>query len=504
MSLNATTETIWRKAAPQKNNYPSLTGEHSADVVVIGGGITGLTSAMLLKNAGKKVILLEQGQLGEGTTGSTSAHLTAVVDSRYSAISKSFGIGTARRVARSMMSAIDKIEKIQADLGIDCDFKRVPGYFYTENEKDVAAVKEEFQATKKVGLPVHLEEKAPLPFPTLSAFRTDDQAQLQPLSYIYGIAREIDGEGSSIFENSKVKEVRDGEPCVVYTENGHVRADDVVMATHIPIGFNVLQTELQNYRSFILTARVAGQIPEGLYWDTEDPYHYIRSYMRNDEQLLVFGGKDHKVGLASSQESFARLEDYVRHHFDVIAIEAKWSAQFHDPTDGLPYIGKSPFSQHVYIGTGYSGDGLTFGTLAAMTISNLIVHGYDEYDDMYQPARLNFSAAQNILKKNFDVARYFITDRIKVRTTKDVEGLKPGEACVIRNGRSYLAVYRSESGEIKSLSAVCSHMKCIVHWNDAEKTWDCPCHASRFNVDGERIDGPAIEGLKKLDWQSIS
>ncbi|MFW7379865.1 MAG: FAD-dependent oxidoreductase [Oligoflexus sp.] len=492
---------LWRNTTHALSGYPPLEGEKETDVVVIGAGITGLTTSLLLKRAGQRVIVLEKEHIGSGTTGSSSAHLTNLVDARYSKLIKTFDVGTSRRVARSIMSAIDQIEDLQHELNIDCEFKRVPGYFYAEDERDNDEITLEFEAAKRSGLAVTMEEKAPLPFANTSAFRVDGQAQFHPIKYLDGLAREVNSGESAIHENTRVVEIHDRDPCEIITEKGRIIANHVVLATHIPLGINLLQSELHSYRSFIITAKVAGSLPEGLYWDTQDPYHYIRAYQNGDEQIVIFGGKDHKVGEGSSKASFEKLEEYIRHRFDVTEILNKWSAQFHDPTDGLPFIGKNPFGLNVYIATGFQGDGLTFGTLSGMILSSMIVHGHHEYDDLYEPKRLKLSTAPNFLQKNFSVAKHFIGDRINLKSGKAVDELLQGEGCVIKEGRSYLAVYRDTNDELKTLSAVCPHMKCIVQWNDAEKSWDCPCHASRFSVDGKKMEGPAMDNLKKVDWQ---
>lgn len=491
---------IWDLAAASRKRYPALSGDLETDVCVVGAGITGLTAALLLKKAGRRVVVVEKEQIGAGTTGGTSAHLTNVVDFRYSSLAQSYGAESARRVAESMTYAINLIERLSQEYGIDCAFQRVPGYYYAEEDDGVPDVQEEFEAARGAGLQVALLDQAPLPFPTRAAFRTEHQAQFQPMDYLAGLAKAIDGDGCALYEQTAVTRVDDGSPCVLHTNRGQIRAREVVQATHTPLGINFLHSKLDIYRSFVLAARVREEVPDGLYWDTQSPYHYIRTFHRGSDKFVIMGGEDHKVGDNVSRRSFQALEDYARAHFSVEHIEARWSAQFYAPTDHLPFIGKNPLGDHVYIATGYSGDGLTFGSLAGSMICNLIQQGHDAYEDLYHPGRVRLTGASDFIRKNIQVTRDFIADRLLQPSSRYVDRLAKGEGCVIRDGSSYVAVYRDTGGNLRTYSAICPHMRCVLRWNDNERSWDCPCHGSRFDTDGQLVEGPATMQLEPVSW----
>lgn len=490
---------IWELASPSRRQYPPLPGDVETDVCVVGAGITGLTTALLLKQAGRRVILVEKDHLGAGTTGGTSAHLTNVVDFRYNSLAQSYGSANARRVAESMTFAINLIERLSLQYGIDCAFQRVPGYYYTEHD-DTLEVQEEYQAAHGAGLQVTLLDEAPLPFPTQAAFRAEHQAQFQPMDYLAGLAKAFDGDGCALYEQTAVTHVDDGSPCVLQTNRGQIRAQEVVLATHTPLGINFLHSKLDVYRSFVLAARVQENVPDGLYWDTQSPYHYLRTFQRGSDRLVIIGGKDHKVGENLSRRSFQELEDYARAHFSVEQIEACWSAQFYDPTDHLPLIGKNPLGRHVYIATGFSGDGLTFGSLAGAIICNLILQGQDAYEDLYNPGRMRLTGASDFIRKNAQVTRDFIADRLLQPSSRVIQNLAKDQGCVIRAGGSYVAAYRDPEGSLKTYSAICPHMKCVLRWNDSGRSWDCPCHGSRFNTDGQLVEGPATMQLEPVAW----
>ena len=492
---------IWETTSHATRAYAPLKGDIETDVCVVGAGITGLTTALLLKQAGRRVTLVEKDRIGAGTSGGTSAHLTSLVDFDYQQLIQSYGVENARRVARSLMSAIDLIEELQTGLGIDCAFKRIPGYYYTETPADVASVRDEFEGAERCGVPVRLLDKAPLPFSTASAFLVQDQAQFQPMDYLQGLARALEGGGCSLHEQTPVTDVSDGSPCELRTPQGVIRAQTVVLATHTPLGMNILQSKLNSYRSFVLAARVKDLPEEALFWDTAEPYHYIRTYRQGNQAMVIVGGKDHKVGHGNSDDSFRALEAYTRTHFEVETIEARWSAQFYDPTDHLPMIGKNPLGRHVYVATGFSGDGLTFGTLAGRMIADQIVTGSSDYEDLYNPSRVGLAGAGEFIKKNFHVTQQFVMDRVTTPTAKKIAQLQKEEGCVVRDGTSYLAAYRDVTGDLRTYSAICPHMKCVLHWNQGEKSWDCPCHGSRFDVAGNQVDGPATGGLEPIQWK---
>jgi glycine/D-amino acid oxidase-like deaminating enzyme/nitrite reductase/ring-hydroxylating ferredoxin subunit len=490
---------LWKDIASPKAPGIRLEGNKEAEVVVIGGGITGLTTAMILAEAGRKVILLEALRIGDGTTGYSSCHLTTDIDEEYRSISTDFDEEITKIVAESRKAGIGFIEKTSRDKNINCDFKRVPGYWYTEVAEDISKLREEFAVASKAGLEVSLVNSVPLPFPVKQGLRFDNQAQFHAQKYLNGIAGFLESKGCELFENSLVNHIDEKDDYYwVKTSSGMVKAKKIILATHLPVFFNVLQMVSAPYRSYMIAARLHNEnYPEGLFWDTAEPYHYIRSYTDEHGPLILVGGADHKTGdEEASKQSFHDLEKYTRARFDVKEIAYRWSAQFYEPADGLPYIGRTMFSKNAYVATGFSGDGLVYGTIAAMLISDMILEKENKWLRAYDSRRFTPAAsAFEFIKENADVFRHFISDRNA--DTFQLSDVKPGEGKIVKINGEKLAVARDEHNELHALSPVCTHMKCFVQWNYAEKSWDCPCHGSRFNLDGEVIYGPAVKELEK-------
>ena len=418
---------VWQGSV-QEVSFPRLEQDIEADVAVVGAGITGVTAATLLAHGGKRVVLLEADRVGAGTTGNTSGHLTTMPDRRYSTLLQTFGEKAAKGVRRSMQAALDLVESLATE---GDRFSRLPGYLYTEAEEDVASLEGELEAAQRVGLEATFVRDVPLPFATRGGVRVENQAQFQPLAYIQRLAQALFTDGSQVFEHSPVVELTDGEPCEVRTLDGTVRAKDVVLATHLPLGVNVLQTEAAPYRSYVMGVTLREEPFAGLFWDTAEPYHYTRPYAYNGENVLIVGGADHKTGEGDTEENFRRLETYVREHFDVEAVRYRWSSQLYEPADGLPYIGASPFAEHVYVGTGYSGDGLTFGSLAGLMLSRDLLGEPNPWRDLYSPGRFTPTAsAKDWLSENLDVAKRLIGDHTQWGGG-DFGEVGPGEGKVV-------------------------------------------------------------------------
>jgi Rieske Fe-S protein len=346
---------------------------------------------------------------------------------------------------------------------------------------------------------VSLEDKVPLPFPVKKGLRFSNQAQFHSQKYLNGLAAYIRSKGVEIYENSLVNHVEEKDDYYwVKTPDGMVKAKQIVLATHLPIFFNVLQMVSAPYRSYMIAVRLnSNNYPEGLFWDTAEPYHYIRTYMDEKGPLLLVGGADHKTGSEEeSKKSFQDLEKYTRERFDVKEIVYEWSAQYYEPADGLPYIGRTLFSHNAYVATGFSGDGLVYGTIAAMLISDMILEKENKWIKAYDSRRFTPAAsAYEFIKENAHVFKHFITDRSV--DTGQLSDVKSGEGKIVKINGEKLAVARDEHNELHALSPVCTHMKCFVQWNYAEKSWDCPCHGSRFNIHGEVLYGPAVKELEK-------
>ena len=479
--------------------YPPLVGERHVDVAVIGGGITGLTAALYLKQAGKQVAVVESGVIGAGTTGGTTGHLDVMPDQGMTELIRDFGEGAAREITNIRRAAIARIERWCEEFGIDCDFHRVPAYYYTEHEQHARQVESEQEAARKVGVEPVLLHEIGLPFPIATATRIDRQARFHSLRYLEGLARQVHGENATIYEQTRAEPPQDGSPCRVKTPGGQLLATDVILATHSAyLGISQFDMRQAPYQSYAIALRVHDQVPDALYWDDEQPYHYIRLASSDDPHLLIIGGADHKTGQADGRQQFDRLAEYAAKRFRIQSVEQRWSAEFFEPADGVPFIGRVPRTEHLYLGTGYSGTGLTYGTAAGMLLTDLLLGRASPDIEVFSPSRLKlWAAAPELISENLDVARRYIADRFGADKLDSLEQLTPGEGRRADFEGAPCALYREDSGPIHVLSAMCPHAGCHVQWNSAEKTWDCPCHGSRFSATGERLYGPSPADLER-------
>lgn len=495
---------------------PRVTQSLRTSVCVIGAGIAGMTTAYLLARAGRAVVVIDDGQIGGGETGRTTAHLTAALDDRYYQIQKLHGQEGARLAAESHTAAVARIESIASQEDIDCDFERVDGYLFLgdshKNELD-----RELAAAHRAGLAdVEMVDRAPLDFwNTGPALRFPRQAQFHPLKYLNGLTRAILRDGGQIFCFTHAEKIEDGEPCRVTTSEGHViTADHVVVATNTPVNdWVILHTKQSAYRTFVIGARIPrGSVPHGLYWDTQDPYHYIRVQevdSRLDpartEEILIVGGEDHKTGQEDdADERFKSLEDWTRKRFPMVeSVDFKWSGQIIEPVDYMAFIGKNPGTdEHIYIATGDSGNGMTHGTIAGILLTDLVLGRPNPWQMLYDPSRKKLRATPEFVKQNLNVAAQY-GDWATKGEVASLDDIAPGTGTVLRRGTKKIAVYRDDQGNIHQRSAVCTHLYCIVDWNTAERTWDCPCHGSRFDAYGNVVNGPAITSLAEVEEEEI-
>lgn len=497
-----TNEAVW-SGADFLTSYPSLSGDIHADVAIVGAGITGLSTAYHLSRAGKKVVLLEQFRVGMGTTGSSTGNLYAPIDERLSSISSKHGEETARMVAESRMAAIDFIEQRVQEFNIDCEFQRVPWHLFTTSEtsSENSQIEKEKETAVKAGLSVNEAPRAGFPFPVDNILTIQQQAQFNPLKYVQQLAAAIVNQNCQIFEHTQVTKTEEGEPCVLHTMNGTITADKVVMATHSPKGVYGVHTAMEPYREFAMAVRLKGDLPPaGVYWHVQPGSQYsIRPYREKDNNYLLVLGEPYKVGTKTDNEKLVeKLEDYLHRHFEVEAIEYIWAAQNYKPADNLPYIGTSPMESNTYIATGFSADGLTYGTLAGMIISDSILERENPWGKIYDPKRFTpVASAVKLAKENLSVAGHLLKDYLFYGEADEIREIKKGEGKTIKIDGDHLAAYRDDEGRVHIVSGVCTHMGCVVHWNNGEKSWDCPCHGSRFSVDGKVLEGPAYTGLAK-------
>jgi glycine/D-amino acid oxidase-like deaminating enzyme/nitrite reductase/ring-hydroxylating ferredoxin subunit len=498
---------VWSATTPLVS-FPRLDGDARADVVIVGAGIAGMTTAYLLTRMGRSVLVLDDGPVGGGMTQMTSAHLTFVIDDRYSEMERLHGEEHARLAAQSHRAAVDRIEQTIRTEGIDCEFSRVDGYLFLSPTEDVTLLDAELSAARRFGIEVERLERAPLDYETGPCLRFPNQAQFHPLKYLAGLARAIQRDGGRIHCDTHADDITGGAQARVTAGRYTVSADAIVVATNTPVTNRVaLHTKQAPYMTYVIGALVPrGAVPTALYWDTHDPYHYIRLHALDGDgydgrDLLIVGGEDHKTGQADDTEQrHRRLERWARVRFPAMEqVAFRWAGQIMETIDGLAFIGKNPgLHDNVFVATGDSGQGLTHGTIAGMLITDLITRVPNPWTPVYDPSRKTLRAAGEFTKEALNMAAQY-ADWVTPGDPVSVDDIRPDSGAVLRDGLKKVAVYRDERGAIHECSAVCPHLGCIVSWNPTEKTWDCPCHGSRFDKFGTVIIGPANVNLRRLD-----
>lgn len=501
MKRDGNNKSLW-----QDVTMPALFADstHTAyDVIIAGAGITGITAGYLLQKAGKKCLIIEADNFGFGTTGGTTAHINTFFDAQYDKVIKDFGEEKARLLAQTGPEAIAQIKKLIHEHDIDCGFSDRSSFVFSLDQKQTEELEDFYQATKKVGIPVEKVEDIPFPIPFDSAIRIDGQAEFHPTQYIRGVAEANIRMGGIIIQGEKVLEVCQEDKAVkVTTNNGKYFSADFIWATHVVPNINRMNFLAAPYRSYAIAFTLkSGDYPEALGEDFCDPYRYYRTQEVEGQKYVIAGGEDHKTGHEKNpDERFQMLEDYVRQYFDVEEITHRWSSQFYTPNDSLPFIGKSPGEHHIYWATGYDGNGMTFGTLSGMIISDLIVTGSNKYEELFDPSRLNVKAGiVDTLKESADAVFHLIKDKFTADKIESLEEIKVGEGRTVSLDGKTMSVYRDELGNVHAVDSACTHMGCNVDWNSTEKSWDCPCHGARYDIQGVVLNGPATKNLKKID-----
>jgi glycine/D-amino acid oxidase-like deaminating enzyme/nitrite reductase/ring-hydroxylating ferredoxin subunit len=490
----------------------ALSEDIATDVCIIGSGIAGLTTAYHLLQEGKSVVVLESGTLGSGMTPLTTAHLSHVMDRGLSTIERLHGEQGARVAVQSHTAAIEWIEKTAAAESIACDFERMDGYLFAPSNDSAHLIEEEWETARRIGQTnvTRYDSGAPLPFSTGPYLRFTRQAQFHPMKYLSGLARALTQKGGRLFTNSHVTEVDAKPRAMVTTRNGwHVSANAVVVTTNTPINNTVtLHTKQAPYTTYVIGASIsAGSVPKALYWDTEDPYHYVRVHMEiidsREEAMLIVGGEDHKTGQAEDGERrYAALETWMRARFPMAKnVLFSWAGQVMESIDGLAYIGRNPGDSNVYVATGDSGMGITHGTIAGLLLSDLIMRRSSPWASLYDPSRQSIKAAGTFLSESLNVAAQY-GDWLTPGDVASEQDIPVDGGAVLRNGLHKIAAYRDSEGVLHQCSAVCPHLSCIVAWNPSQKTWDCPCHGSRFDRFGKVLNGPATSDLSPLPDRS--
>lgn len=493
-------EAIW-SAASKLSDFPSLAGDIEVDVAIVGGGITGISTAYLLAKAGKKVAVLESRKIGMGTTGSSTGNLYATTDEHLHQIASKHSDDTMKAVALSRKAAVDFIEDRIKEYSLECDFRRVPFYLFTtpEDTSRSQEVEKELKAFQKVGLTASGAAPTDFPYQVNSIANLPDQAQFNPLKYVQQLASAIASDQCQIFEHTEARKIEDGTPALVHTTRGVVRAKKVIQATHSPKGVYAVHTAMEVYREHALAVKLKGDLPPGgIYWHLGKMELYsVRPYRTEQGNFLLVLDASHKLGhTIHTEESFKKVEEYLRSHFEVDRIEYTWAAQNYKAADKIPFIGTSPLEKNIFIATGFAADGLTYGTLASMIISDAILGKENQWARIYDPKRFTpVASAKRFAKENIDVATHLLKDYLFKGTEKELREVRSGEGKIVEVDNKKVAAYRDEQDQLHLVSPVCTHMGCLVHWNNGEKSWDCPCHGSRFSVDGEVLEGPAFDPL---------
>jgi glycine/D-amino acid oxidase-like deaminating enzyme/nitrite reductase/ring-hydroxylating ferredoxin subunit len=487
------TISIWQDTAKAGSPFPALAGHKEADVVIVGGGITGLTTALLLSEAGKKVVLLEALQIGLGTNGNSTGNLYVTVDEHLSGIKKKWGVDVMKAVVQSRMEALNQIEANINKYNFDCDFYRTSFNLFAEDlDRDIENfIEEEFAALTEAGVKVSIDGNPGLPFEVKTSLIVEGQAQFHPLKYVRALADRLK-DTCDIYENSQVVDFDEDEG-IVKTKDGTVKAAHVVMATHTPKGVYMVHTVLGPCREHGVAAELlSGEMSQGIFWSMNKPKRSIRCFSDGEKNYVMAIGDKYKTGQGEDNSEYIReLESYLKSHFDTGSLTHVWAGQQYRPADGLPYIGKHGDS--MYFLTGFASDGLVYGTLAAMIVSDMIIGKVNRWEATYQLNRFTpLKSFTEFFKENAD---NFIQYLKGGQDVDSIGAVPPGEGRVIERDGEKLAVYKDEDGVNHVCSALCTHMKCTVNWNPSEKSWDCPCHGSRFKINGQVIEGPAVVGL---------
>lgn len=498
---------LWSSDA-EATSYSPLAGDIDVDVVVVGGGITGMTTALMCKDAGRSVAVLEADRIASGTTGGTTGKVTSQHDLFYATALQELGEAAARRYADANQAAIATVRELADRHGIDPYASELPSYVYTRDPEMVDELRAEVEAATMLGLPASFATDIGLPFPVEGAVKFDRQLQVHATRLVHGYARVVHGGASSVHEHSRVVDVsEDGDTVVVTTERGTVRARHGVIATLLPItdrGFEFAKT--RPTRSYGIAVQVDGEPPEPMYVSAESPKRSLRHYHGDDGVYLVIVGESHETGHGDDlTRHYRALIDFAHDHFAVRSVAYRWSAQDYMPVDGVPYIGRLDFTDHVYVATGFKKWGLSNGTVAARIIADAIEGRDNLWAEVFDSQRSEpLSKGAKLVKENLHVAKRFAADRVSLPDASEADRIQPGQGVVVRSGGRPVAVSKDATGQTRAVDAVCTHMGCIVNWNDAEASWDCPCHGSRFGTDGEVLAGPATQPLDATDVSNES
>jgi glycine/D-amino acid oxidase-like deaminating enzyme/nitrite reductase/ring-hydroxylating ferredoxin subunit len=494
-TLHETNPSLWVDGGPDQE-HPALAGDVECDVVVIGAGITGLTAARLLVAESAEVLVIDAGPLCAGATGYTTAKVTALHQLVYAELLDRHGEQRASAYAAANAHAVERIATLADDDGIACDLTRAPAVTYTQRPELVPTIEREVDAAAKLGLKVELTSTTELPFEVEAAVVMPEQLHFHPRKYCLGLAAAVAGAGGAVHAHTRARSVTsDSGRLAVGTDGGTITADHAVLATHLPfLDRGGYFARAHPYRSYALSVRTSGDVPAGMYISAEEPTRSLRPVVGDG---LIVGGEGHKTGHdPDTTHRYGALESWARQHFDVEEVHHRWSAQDYRSVDGMPYVGRLTPGSRVFVATGFRKWGMTNGTVAAEIIADAILARVSPWAEAFDSTRLAPRASiGQFVRQNLDVARRFVVDRVSGSTRSGADELQPGEGGIVRHEGRRVAAYRDDRGELHAVSSTCTHLGCQVRFNTAERTWDCPCHGSRFDAEGRVIEGPAVDDL---------
>lgn len=500
-ALPGVAESYWMTTAPG-TRWPGLDTDITADVVVIGAGMAGLSTAWELTGAGRHVVVLEADRVAAGVTGYTTAKLTAAHSLVYERLRRTRGKEGARQYAHSQQAAVERVSAVAAELGVDCDLEPASALTFTTDPRQRAVFEAEAAAAAEAGLEAGFVTGTDLPFPVAAAVRIAHQAQFHPRKYLLALADDIAARGGAIHERTRVTGLTEGSPCKVTTERGTtITAQDVVVATHYPVFDRALHfARLSPRRELVVAAPMpASEAPEHMYVTNDMDKRSVRTAPLDEgRRLLIVTGESGTPGTGDSRERFLRLDAWMHEHFPVGDTAYRWAAQDNEVSDGVPLVGPfHPGARHVYVATGFGGWGMSGGAMAGQLLASTLTGAEPEWAGLYDPRRLWSTVKEGsaLLKQSAEVARHFVGDRLRTTHVDSVAEVAPGSGAVVRVGGRRCAVYRDEDGTTHAVSARCTHLGCLVAFNEAETAWECPCHGSRFGVDGAVLQGPALRPL---------
>jgi glycine/D-amino acid oxidase-like deaminating enzyme/nitrite reductase/ring-hydroxylating ferredoxin subunit len=491
----------WIASTPE-TNYPVLNEDIKVDIAIVGGGMTGITAAYMLVKEGLKVAVVEGDRILHGTTGHTTAKITSQHELIYARLKRELGSELAQQYADANEKAIRTIADIIKENNIDCDFEPRTAYVYTQQDKYVPQIEEEAQVAKDFGIKASVTEEVSLPFAVKAALCFEEQAQFHPLKYLQALLPVITDAGSHIFENTQAINIEEDKSCTVVTRDGKkIESSAVIIASHYPFfdGGGLYFARVWQEKSYVVAITATGKYPEGMFISAEDPARSLRTQKCADGELILIGGEHHKSGQSPNTNShYKNLIDFAQTNFDVINIPYRWSTQDCMTLDGVPYVGYlTSRSQKLYVATGFGKWGMTNSTVAATIIKDLITKGESPWAPVYNPSRFNLASTGNLIVQNANVAVNYISGKLK--PALDNAQIAVGEANVIKVDDQKVGAYRDENGLLHVVDITCPHLGCELSWNEAETTWDCPCHGSRFTYEGNLVEGPALNGLNHPD-----